>query len=131
MWKIRQVVVTHITKQKSLKMQCKIILLHVFCLLYLVQCDGITIGGVKCFEKDCKFSEYCSEFDKTCQSCETICDAKSHNYEQELCQTKCQSKYLKKNNYMYLYIFLLLQLFWYYKNLHIKPKLYLFFKNSS
>lgn len=75
-----------------IKMQCKIILLHVFCLLNLVECDGITIQGVKCHDKVCKFTEFCSSFDKTCQPCENICDPKSHNYEQEICETDCQSK---------------------------------------
>lgn len=75
-------------------MKCKILLLQILSLFYFVQCDGITIEGVKCREKVCKFLEYCSSFDFTCQSCQKICDKTSHNYEEAVCEKDCQSKYI-------------------------------------
>lgn len=80
-------------------MRCKIILLQLFWLFYLIQCDGITIGGVKCGEKVCKLSEYCSQFDNTCQPCQKICDKTSHNYEEAVCEKDCQSKYFFKGTH--------------------------------
>lgn len=51
---------------------------------------GITIEGPKCGQKVCKTSEYCSEFDNTCQPCSVVCDVKSHNYEKNVCELQCQ-----------------------------------------
>lgn len=79
--------------QGDSKMQCKFIFITVFYLFNFVKCDGLTVGGVKCHEKVCKVSEYCSSFDNTCQSCKNICDEKSHNYEDAICEKDCQSKF--------------------------------------
>ncbi|KAF7271777.1 uncharacterized protein LOC143193546 [Rhynchophorus ferrugineus] len=51
---------------------------------------GITLEGVKCGQKSCRLSEYCSNFDKTCQPCSSACDTSSHNYEKILCESQCQ-----------------------------------------
>lgn len=75
------------------KMQYTNILITILCSFYLVKCEGISVGGAKCREKQCKISEYCSSFDSTCQPCEIICDAKSHNYEEDICEKDCQSKF--------------------------------------
>ncbi|XP_030753534.1 protein grindelwald [Sitophilus oryzae] len=66
----------------------------VFCCVSLVfgavTYGGITIEGTKCGQKVCKLSEYCSNFDSTCQQCSSVCDAKGHNYEKQLCESQCQ-----------------------------------------
>lgn len=85
-------VLINLADRKSTKMQCKIVILYVFLLFYLVHCDGITIRGAKCGVKICKLSEYCRSHDNTCQPCNDICDSKTHNYEEETCEKECQGK---------------------------------------
>ncbi|KAJ8975847.1 hypothetical protein NQ317_007452 [Molorchus minor] len=58
-------------------------------LLSSVLCE-LTIEGVKCGQRTCKLTEYCSEFDRTCQSCSGICNATVHNYDKILCEKDCQ-----------------------------------------
>nr|XP_023025982.1 protein grindelwald [Leptinotarsa decemlineata] len=64
-------------------------LILTLCGLSLVEC-GLSLAGVKCGVKSCKLNEYCSEFDRTCQPCSTICNDSSHNYDRSLCEKECQ-----------------------------------------
>ncbi|XP_075212679.1 grindelwald isoform X2 [Lycorma delicatula] len=49
---------------------------------------GLTLAK-KCGYTNCNKYEYCNT-DTACDSCEKICDIKSHNYEQGSCETNCQ-----------------------------------------
>ncbi|CAH1127788.1 unnamed protein product [Ceutorhynchus assimilis] len=51
---------------------------------------GITVGGAKCGQITCKQTQYCSSFDNTCQECDLVCNTKSHNYEEAVCEKQCQ-----------------------------------------
>lgn len=51
---------------------------------------GLTLAK-KCGYTNCNKYEYCNT-DTACDSCEKICDIKSHNYEQGSCETNCQGK---------------------------------------
>lgn len=48
--------------------------------------------GVKCGEKHCNASEYCSDFDMHCRPCAVVCDKNSHNYQLEECIKACQGE---------------------------------------
>ncbi|XP_034666771.1 protein grindelwald isoform X2 [Drosophila subobscura] len=52
-------------------------------------------GGMHkdCHGKICNpVEEYCSVFSEACDSCATICDAKSHNYQADTCAKECSGK---------------------------------------
>ncbi|BFF96298.1 protein grindelwald [Drosophila madeirensis] len=51
-------------------------------------------GGMHkdCHGKICNpVEEYCSVFSEACDSCATICDAKSHNYQADTCAKECSA----------------------------------------
>lgn len=51
---------------------------------------AITFNGAKCGIKYCKVDQFCSKYDKQCESCSTICDDATHNFDQEMCMRECQ-----------------------------------------
>ncbi|KAH0951758.1 hypothetical protein HN011_002854 [Eciton burchellii] len=51
---------------------------------------ALDLRGVKCGEKHCNTSEYCSPYDTHCRSCSDACDANSRNYQPEECLKDCQ-----------------------------------------
>ncbi|CAG9839131.1 unnamed protein product [Diabrotica balteata] len=53
--------------------------------------QGLTVTGVKCGERTCKLLEYCSDFDGICEPCVDICNSSHHNFNQNLCEKKCQN----------------------------------------
>ncbi|XP_029167243.1 protein grindelwald [Nylanderia fulva] len=59
----------------------------------------LDLRGVKCGEKRCNVSEYCSPFDTHCKPCAEACDMESHNYQPEECTKDCQV-YLHDQRYI-------------------------------
>ncbi|XP_024867286.1 protein grindelwald [Temnothorax curvispinosus] len=55
--------------------------------------------GIKCGEKFCNISEYCSPFDQHCRPCAIACNVTSHNYQPEECAKDCQF-YLHDQRYV-------------------------------
>lgn len=51
---------------------------------------SLDLRGVKCGEKQCNISEYCSPYDSHCRSCSDACDASSRNYQPDECIKDCQ-----------------------------------------
>ncbi|XP_034939509.1 protein grindelwald [Chelonus insularis] len=56
-------------------------------------------SGVKCGQKRCSTTEYCSPFDSQCKPCSLICDSASHNHHPEICVRDCQV-YLHDQRYV-------------------------------
>ncbi|CAH1117366.1 unnamed protein product [Phaedon cochleariae] len=50
----------------------------------------LTLAGPKCGQRQCKMTEYCSPTDGTCAPCSIACNKSSHNYEEIICENKCQ-----------------------------------------
>ncbi|KAJ8916244.1 hypothetical protein NQ315_016383 [Exocentrus adspersus] len=76
------------------------LLLVVVVVVSVVRCE-LTLGEVRCGQKNCKQWEYCSEFDKTCQPCKGVCDDSTHNFDRSLCEKDCQD-YLHDQRYVRL-----------------------------
>lgn len=63
--------------------------------------SALSIGGARCGSKICEIHQFCSKFNKDCESCEPICDESSHNFDRESCINDCQN-YLHDRNYVKL-----------------------------
>ncbi|XP_050307222.1 uncharacterized protein LOC126743971 [Anthonomus grandis grandis] len=60
---------------------------------------GLTVEGVKCGQKTCKLTEYCSSFHTTCESCADICDANDNAECEKLCQDYLHDlRYVRKDD---------------------------------
>ncbi|XP_071451911.1 protein grindelwald [Hetaerina americana] len=44
----------------------------------------------KCGDLSCRPTEYCSQFDKRCHGCESVCEESSHNFQEDVCHRDCQ-----------------------------------------
>ncbi|EFN70515.1 hypothetical protein EAG_01223 [Camponotus floridanus] len=64
-----------------------------------VSLANLDLQGVRCGEKRCNASEYCSDFDMHCRPCAVVCDKNNHNYQLEECIKACQV-YLDDQRYM-------------------------------
>lgn len=51
---------------------------------------GLAVTGKRCGTKVCDLLEYCSNFNKHCESCASICEESSHNFDLNLCDDQCQ-----------------------------------------
>lgn len=54
--------------------------------------NGLAVTGKKCGAKYCDLLEYCSNFNNHCESCSSICEKTSHNFDLNLCGDQCQGK---------------------------------------
>ncbi|XP_046397898.1 protein grindelwald [Ischnura elegans] len=60
--------------------------------------EGALSLSKKCGDISCSPTEYCSQFDKRCKSCESVCEEDSHNFQEDVCQRDCQD-YLHDKRY--------------------------------
>ncbi|KAJ6647843.1 hypothetical protein Bhyg_03066, partial [Pseudolycoriella hygida] len=65
---------------------------------------GLSVTGKRCGTKVCDLLQYCSNFNKHCESCEHTCEESSHNFDLNLCADQCQdylheTKYVKISTY--------------------------------
>lgn len=77
------------------------VLLCTICLSFVISSTFATLNpdGLKCGQKKCSPSEYCSPFDTQCRPCSVICNSTSHNHQPELCTKDCQ-EYLHDQRYV-------------------------------
>jgi hypothetical protein len=54
--------------------------------------EGLSLEGPRCGQLTCDLHQYCSQLASRCESCASICDETSHNYEQSLCTKSCQGE---------------------------------------
>lgn len=52
---------------------------------------ALSVSGKHCGSKICDLLEYCSNIHNQCETCETVCDNVSHNFDQEICTSQCQN----------------------------------------
>ncbi|XP_076662893.1 uncharacterized protein LOC143366050 [Andrena cerasifolii] len=47
--------------------------------------------GAKCLEVQCSPFEHCNDYYNQCEPCSSVCDETGNNYQQEVCNGKCQA----------------------------------------
>lgn len=54
---------------------------------------ALSAAAARCGTKVCDFFQYCNKFHNQCEDCSTICDESTHNFDEEICLSDCQSKF--------------------------------------
>ena len=61
-------------------------------LLIVARASGaVNSGGVKCLEVQCPTFNHCNDYSNQCEACSSVCDETGSNYQQEVCNGKCQA----------------------------------------
>lgn len=69
------------------------------CGIYQTTDAALYASSKRCGTTVCDLLQYCSSFHNQCESCQTICQTESHNFDQELCASQCQGKSYDIMNY--------------------------------